>query len=152
LTVGSSSGRNGSNNEDFVLARFASDGGPGACGYVVDAYGGLHGFGVGTPARPPAAVGALYRGGVDFARGGAVSRAAGGRVVGGAGGLHPVGTAGVAAAPEPGPGPVLPSNLGRGVAMLPDGSGGYVLDGWGGMHAFAIGNHAKPPPVATPYW
>src|SRR5262249_21639146 len=73
LAVGRSSGRNGSNIEDFVLARFTPDGSPGACGYVVDAFGGLHGFGVGTPARPPAAVGALYRAGVDFARGVAVS-------------------------------------------------------------------------------
>ena len=36
--------------------------------------------------------------------------------------------------------------------ILPDGSGGYVLDGWGGLHAFAIGSGAMPPPMATAYW
>ena len=27
----------------------------------------------------------------------------------------------------------------RDIAVLPDGTGGYVLDGWGGIHPFAIG-------------
>jgi hypothetical protein len=37
--------------------------------------------------------------------------------------------------------------------MLPDGTGGYVLDGWGGLHPFGIGTHAPPPkPNATAYW
>ncbi|MCL4294020.1 MAG: S8 family serine peptidase [Acidimicrobiia bacterium] len=38
------------------------------------------------------------------------------------------------------------------VRALPLG-GGYVLDGWGGLHAFGIGGNPKPPPVSgAPYW
>ena len=35
--------------------------------------------------------------------------------------------------------------------LLPDGTGGYVLDGLGGLHPFAIGNHPAPPASAG-YW
>ncbi|MCC6338982.1 MAG: S8 family serine peptidase [Acidimicrobiia bacterium] len=38
------------------------------------------------------------------------------------------------------------------VRALPLG-GGYVLDGWGGLHAFGVGGNPKPPPVSgAPYW
>ena len=34
-------------------------------------------------------------------------------------------------------------------ASLPNGTGGYVLDGWGGLHAFKMGNggHGPGPPA-----
>lgn len=38
--------------------------------------------------------------------------------------------------------------IARGVAILPDGTGGYVLDGWGGIHPFAIGGNPMPPGAA----
>ena len=28
---------------------------------------------------------------------------------------------------------------------MPDGTGGYVLDGWGGLHPFGLGNGTAPP-------
>lgn len=33
----------------------------------------------------------------------------------------------------------------RGVALLPDGTGGYVLDAFGGLHPFGIGGNPLPP-------
>ena len=35
----------------------------------------------------------------------------------------------------------------RGVALLPDGTGGYVLDSFGGLHPFGIGGNPLPPPA-----
>jgi hypothetical protein len=44
-------------------------------------------------------------------------------------------------------------DIARGIAVLPDGSGGYVLDGFGGLHPFRIGSGALPPKVTdAPYW
>ena len=40
----------------------------------------------------------------------------------------------------------------RGVSIMPDGTGGYVLDGFGGLHPFAIGNHPLPPATSAGYW
>jgi hypothetical protein len=44
-------------------------------------------------------------------------------------------------------------DIARQMVLLPNGHGGYVLDGYGGLHAFAIGHH--PVPAAAhggPYW
>lgn len=38
--------------------------------------------------------------------------------------------------------------IGRGLALMPGGTGGYSLDGWGGLHRF--GN--APIPTGSPYW
>jgi hypothetical protein len=44
-------------------------------------------------------------------------------------------------------------DIARGIAVLPDGSGGYVLDGFGGLHPFRVGNGALPPKITdAPYW
>jgi hypothetical protein len=44
-------------------------------------------------------------------------------------------------------------DIARGVALLPDGSGGYVLDGWGGLHPFALGDNPTPPrATSSRYW
>ena len=41
----------------------------------------------------------------------------------------------------------------RSITVLPNGTGGYVLDGFGGIHAFAIATNPKsPPPSGAPYW
>ena len=44
-------------------------------------------------------------------------------------------------------------NIARGVAVLADGTGGYVVDGYGGAHRFGIGS-GTPPPALTgaAYW
>jgi hypothetical protein len=36
-------------------------------------------------------------------------------------------------------------DIARGIAVLPDGTGGYVVDAYGGAHPFGIGTHAPPP-------
>lgn len=43
-------------------------------------------------------------------------------------------------------------DIARGVALRGDESGGYVLDGWGGIHAFASVGAAPPPVVGNAYW
>ncbi|HEX6394921.1 MAG TPA: cellulase family glycosylhydrolase [Acidimicrobiales bacterium] len=44
-------------------------------------------------------------------------------------------------------------NIARGAAGLPDDTGGYTLDGWGGVHPFAIGSNPMPPAATTSdYW
>ncbi len=44
-------------------------------------------------------------------------------------------------------------DIARGIAELPDGSGGVTLDGWGGVHPFATGGSPVPPvPAITGYW
>jgi spore germination protein YaaH len=43
--------------------------------------------------------------------------------------------------------------IARDFAFLPDGSGGYVLDGMGGLHPFSVNGHARPPAVrGAAYW
>jgi hypothetical protein len=43
--------------------------------------------------------------------------------------------------------PTLPAGPGqaRGVALMPDGTGGYVVDGFGQLHPFGIGGNPAPP-------
>ncbi|HET7340033.1 MAG TPA: hypothetical protein VFL90_01120, partial [Methylomirabilota bacterium] len=44
-------------------------------------------------------------------------------------------------------------DIARDFAFLPDGSGGYVLDGFGGLHPFAVNGGAMPAAVqGAPYW
>ena len=50
--------------------------------------------------------------------------------------------------------PAFPADLARGVAIVPEGTGGYVVDAYGGMHRFTIGAGSPMPPAVTggPYW
>jgi hypothetical protein len=43
-------------------------------------------------------------------------------------------------------------DIARKVAIFSDGTGGYVLDGWGGLHAFGIGGPRPAAPVLSAYW
>lgn len=64
--------------------------------------------------------------------------------------------------PLPGPPPLPPvahttaywsGDITRGVVILPNGRGGYVLDLQGGLHPWAVGDHPLPPPAhTTSYW
>jgi hypothetical protein len=43
--------------------------------------------------------------------------------------------------------------IARDFAFLPDGTGGYVLDGLGGLHPFSVNGQARPPAVSgAAYW
>ena len=129
-------------------------------GLVVDAFGGLHDVGQ----RPVATIGAPYWPGWDIVRGvathsttfdgsGEGPQNGWGVVADGWGGLHPFA---LELSPIPAPTHVaywVGWDIVRGVALLPDGTGGYTLDGWGGLHPFGVGSHAPPPAVTSgPYW
>src|SRR5438067_815885 len=44
-------------------------------------------------------------------------------------------------------------DIAKRVKLLPDGSGGYVLDGFGGLHAFAVGSNQLPLSITdNAYW
>jgi hypothetical protein len=44
-------------------------------------------------------------------------------------------------------------DIARGVAIDSDGTGGLVLDGFGGLHRFGVGNGALPArETSGPYW
>ena len=78
---------------------------------------------------------------------------AGGYVVEGNGTVTPVGVGGKKPSPITG-GPTFGFDAARGVAIAPEGTGGYVVDVYGGIHRFRIGASSPLPPVATggPYW
>ncbi len=69
------------------------------------------------------------------------------------GGIHRLSVNGVLP-PNVSGAPVLPPGLTRGIAVLPSGTGGYVLDGFGGLHPFSLGAGNPTPPGAggAPYW
>src|SRR2546428_13148849 len=73
----------------------------------------------------------------------AVAAQAGGVTLNSGGGLHPFGglTLNTAGSPFWGS-----WDIARAVAVRPDGSGGWTLDGFGGIHALGQGPHPIPPP------
>ena len=127
--------------------------GDGTGGYVLDVYGGVHAFGIGHP-RPAAAQLSAYWKGWNIARDVIlVPGTRTGYVLDGFGGLHPFTI----------PGQAMPAalktsaywkgwDIGRAAWIIPSSTasaaGGYVLDGFGGLHPF--GNAPAAP--AGPYW
>jgi hypothetical protein len=126
---------------------------PNTNGFILDGWGGLHPWSHGNALKPPRPRTAPYWPGWNIARGIAANQPAMSCVVevDGWGGIHqldwPVSPATVVGAPY------WPTwDIARDVILMPDCSGGYVLDGWGAMHPFGLG-HAPPPPITTgPYW
>ncbi len=52
-------------------------------------------------------------------------------------------------------GPSWPGwDIARGISIVPEGTGGYIVDGFGGLHRFRIGasNPLPPLPTGSPYW
>ncbi len=44
-------------------------------------------------------------------------------------------------------------DVARGITLAPDGSGGWILDYFGGLHPFGTGGDPAPPAtVGGPYW
>lgn len=125
-------------------------------GYVLDGFGGLHGFAIGNNPLPPAVHGGPYWAGWDIARGVTINSAGtGGYVVDGFGGLHTfaLGSNSVSSLAVPTGGPYWPGwNITRGVTLLPGDAGGYIVDGFGGIHTFATHGHTASVPTGGPYW
>jgi hypothetical protein len=123
-------------------------------GLVLDAWGGLHPFGVGTAAHIGSIHGAPYWRAWDIARDVALlPDGTGGVVLDGWGGLHSFAVGSHTAPTTHISAYWSGQDVATGVAMLPDGSGGYVLDAFGGLHPFSVGAHSLPPlPVYASRW
>ena len=128
-------------------------------GLVLDGYGGLHPYGPDITA----VFSPTYWQGWDIARDFAfLPNGLGGYVLDGYGGLHAfsinrtVGFRSLGTGPPP-PLPVGGTywqgwDIARKVVIFSDGTGGYVLDGYGGLHGFGVGHPAPPDPSLTAYW
>ena len=129
----------------------------------MDGYGGLHPFNLNggpMPSPVPTVNYQTYWPGWDIARKVVIlPDGKGGYIMDGFGGLHAFSINGNA--PPPG----VPAvnyenywpgwNIARSVVLLPDSTdssvAGYILDGYGGLHPFAV-NHALPPQIAPQQW
>jgi len=114
--------------------------------YTVDAYGG-----VGADGSPPLHISGYWPGWkiarVGRALPGSVPQS--GATLDGWGGLHSYG-APISFAWNP----YWPGwDIARDFAFMPDGSGGYILDAFGGLHQFSVNGKPLPPPVNIDgYW
>jgi hypothetical protein len=125
----------------------------GSGGYVLDVYGGLHPFSVGTNPPPPSITNSAYWPGwaiandVALAPGSTASNVAG-VTLDGWGGVHPFGSAGVTRISAYWPN----WNIARSVRFSPAATAaspqGWVLDGFGGVHAFG----GAPAITSVAYW
>ncbi len=125
-----------------------------AQGFVLTGAGALSGFSAGCPAKPAAPASNPTWPGRDVARGLAVLPGGRGLVLEGTGVLHPFrfGDGSVSDLTVRGAA-VWRGDTARGVAVVPEGTGGYVVDKAGGLHAFRIGAGSKPAlPTGTPSW
>ncbi|MDQ1402006.1 MAG: hypothetical protein QOG03_322 [Actinomycetota bacterium] len=109
--------------------------------YVLDAFGGIHPFG-----NAPAITGTPYWKNWDIARDLAVdpTSSARGYELDGFGGLHPFG-----GMPDARGGKYFGADKARSIVMLPNGTGGYIVDSNGGLSPFAVGNNTMPPALST---
>ena len=122
-------------------------------GYVLDGYGGLHPI-AGSGAVPPPAAGPWWPGWDIAATGPSCLRAR----------VATCSTATAASTRSRLPvihrhprRPAVPRGRDGtspvGIAVLANGTGGYVLDGYGGIHPFAIGANPRPPAASGgPSW
>jgi hypothetical protein len=131
-------------------------------GLVLDGYGGLHPYGQGIANVDSPA----YWNNWDIARDFAfLPDGSGGYVLDGYGGLHAFSVNDSYGSGDRNPnrrGSLPPppqgnafwngKDIARKVVILPSGVAGYVLDGYGGVHAFGIGRPAPPDPITTASW
>ncbi len=122
----------------------------GTGGYVMDAWGGLHQFSVGSCSMPAAVSNEAYWKNQNLARGIALApwstpSTPAGYTLDAYGGVHPFGSAPAAGQSAYWKG----QDLARGIVILPDSTpssvGGYTLDAYGGVHPFG-----NAPAVVTP--
>jgi hypothetical protein len=128
-------------------------------GYVLDGWGGLHPFALGGNPLPPAPRSGPYWPGLDIARGVTIlPGGTGGYVLDGWGGLHPFAIGASPLPPPPRGGPYWPGlDIARGVSSPFEGpgrvGGGWVSDGFGGLHPWGEQLGAPTPAAAgNPYW
>jgi SpoIID/LytB domain protein len=124
---------------------------PDGAGYVLDAFGGLHPFGTDAIPTPAVPAGGPYWPGSALARDLVLLPGAGGAgyVLDAYGGLHPFG----GAPPARGTGWWPGQDVARRLVLAPNGTGGYVLDGSGGLWRFAVGGAPLPPAIGdAPTW
>ena len=127
----------------------------GTGGYVLDGYGGIHPFAIGSNPMPAGTSGGPYWNGWDIARGLVLlPNGTGGYVLDGYGGIHPFATGSNPMPAGTSGGPYWNGwDIARGLVLLPNGTGGYVLDGYGGIHPFATGSNPMPAGTSGgPYW
>ena len=126
----------------------------GTGGYVLDGWGGLHEFAVGTNPMPPSITNFAYWPNWSIARGialtpGATRASVSGVTLDGWGGVHQFGSAGAITGLS---GLWVNWDIARAVSLSADSSAaqlrGWVLDGWGGIHAFG----GAPPVPSGGYW
>lgn len=116
-------------------------------GYTLDGWGGLHPFG----GAPPVAVTGYFPG-QDVVKAVVVNPATEafphvtGYTLGARGSIMPFAEVGKAMPPKPA-GPAFSFDIARGITLSGSGKG-YVLDGFGGIHAFG----GAQPAVGGPYW
>jgi hypothetical protein len=115
--------------------------------YTLDAYGGVH-----AQISPPISDSAYWPGWSIVKAGHALPGASSpqsGAVLDAYGGLHSYGSAITLATSAYWRG----WDIARDFAFLPNGSGGFVLDGWGGLHPFTVNGSTAPlQEQGAPYW
>ena len=131
----------------------------GTGGYELDGYGGIHPFSIGSNTMPVAASQYPYFAGSDLAKKiTLLPDASGGYILDAYGGLHPWSAGGHSlpvAMSQYGYWPGM--NIARDLWLAPGSNAssvrGYVLDGFGGFHAFWSSLAAAPPAMAMyGYW
>jgi spore germination protein YaaH len=153
------SGTDGNHRWGWDIARdfaFLPDG---SGGLVLDGYGGLHPFLVNGNTHAAQVTGAPYWG-WDIARKVVIfPDGSGGYVLDGWGGIHPFGINGPvpSAASSVAVSAYWPNwDIARDLVLVPGNGGqsGYVLDGYGGIHAFHPANDGstQPPAIAGARW
>ena len=123
-------------------------------GFVLDGWGGLHGYGSSPPAETSGANG-HYWPGWDIARDFAfLPDGTGGFVLDGWGGLHAFRVNGSTAPLQAQVTAYWPGwDIARKLVVFSDGSGGYVMDAWGGLHPFGINGPSPVTQVSqSAYW
>lgn len=154
-TVGGAPSATPSGNWPWDIARDAVVLSNGSGGYVLDGYGGVHPFAIGSNPMPPAATTKAYWSGWDIARRLVLlPDGTGGYVLDGYGGVHPWAIGSNPMPPDATYTGYWPGwDIARGMVINATGTGGYTLDGWGGVHPWAVGSNAMPPAVTTSaYW
>ncbi|MHB8491039.1 MAG: glycosyl hydrolase family 18 protein, partial [Solirubrobacteraceae bacterium] len=128
-------------------------------GYELDAYGGIHAFSVGSHPMPAPPIQHPYFPGQDIAKKITIlADGSGGYVLDAFGGLHPWAVSGKPLPASPSAYGYWPNrNVARDVWLAPDSTAtamhGYVLDSYGGFHAFWSGAATAPAPVGVyGYW